>query len=177
MSSQFENEVAKTVHRNTPSAVRAYRCGYSGSNAMPQPDVLVTTPTVNYGVELKGPLARDHIYVDEDDLQQLVDCANATTVVALGVKFQRREMMIVRHFEDISGKHPHADRYDEMSVAKQFAVLAPDAFDPSTTDSGSLRLEKPSTENWPSATAGTDDEVALLSGLGIVGHADDTEVL
>lgn len=167
MSSQFENDLAKRIHRQSRDEIRAYRCGYSGSNAMPQPDVLVTTETVNYAVELKGPIASERHYVEEDDLQQLVECGNGHTIPVLAVRFQNRELMVVRYFESIGGSSELADGWDDLSVTAQFARLAPDSFDPNVTDSGSLSLTKASTDDWPSATAGSDDVDALLSGMGV----------
>jgi Holliday junction resolvase len=172
MSGQYENDLAKRIYRETWSQIRAYRCGYSGSNAMPQPDILVTDPSTCYAVELKGPLSRDHIYVDEDDLAQLTDCQNGYTRVALAVKFQRRELAVINYFESMMGGS--SEGFDELSLAEKFVALAPDSLNPSTTDSGNLRLEKPSLDDWPSATAGSSDVDALLSGLGVAREASTT---
>lgn len=168
MSKQYENDMAKQIHRATPSHVRAYRCGYSGSNAMPQPDVLVTDVMENHGLEIKGPIQSDTVYVDADDIEQLRECQNSHTAVYLVVKFSRREPVVVRYFEELTAQqHPEADKFNDMSPAEKFAVLAPDAFNPRVTDSGTLALDKPDTDDWPSASAGSSDVDAILSGLGI----------
>lgn len=170
MSKQYENDIAKQIHRGTDGHIRAYRCGYSGSNAMPQPDVLVTTGTVNYAMEIKGPIQSGHCYVDEEDLEQLEDCENGYTAAVLVVKFQNREPMVVRYFGDLTNAQSvvkGAKEYEDMSVAERMAALTPNAFDPSVTDSGTLSLTKPDTDDWPSARAGSDDVDAILSGVGV----------
>lgn len=166
MSSQYENEVAKWIHRRTNKAIRSYRCGYSGSNAMPQPDVLVTTPQGNYGLELKGPIASDRLYIDEEDLEQLVECANWQTKVYLVVKFQRRKPLVIRWYDDVVGEN-----WKSMSLAEKFAAIAPDEFDPKATDSGNLRLVKPDTDSWPSASAMSvkGDEPAERDAVSVLG--------
>lgn len=171
MSSQWENLKAKEIYRKTGPEIRTYRCGYSGSNAMPQPDVLLTTPTNNYAIEMKGPIATDYCSVEEDDIDQLVECTNSYTTAALVIKFQRREALVVRFFDKASG----IDEYDDLSPAEKFAALIPQEFDPRVTDSGTLRVTKPDTDEWPSATAGSDDVDAILSGLGI--PTDDSVVI
>lgn len=170
MSSDYENDIAKKVHRGTRSAIRAYRCGYSGNGAAPQPDVLLTTPTENYAVELKGPIQSDRVYVDDEDIDQLVDCTNTYTAAALVVKFSHREPVVVRYFPKLSGDQMVAEgakAYNEAEPAEKLARLVPDAFNARITESGSLALDKPTTDEWPSATAGASDVDAILSGLGI----------
>lgn len=168
MSKQWENEKAKNIHRQTGEETRVYTCGYSGNNAMPQPDILLTRPTQDYGLELKGPIKKDTCYVQADDIDQIMQCSNSYTIVGLVIKFQRREPLVVRHFEKLSSdQHPDAENYNGYSPAEQFAALIAPCFDPRVTDAGTLAVDKPSTEDWPSATAGSSDEDAILSGLGI----------
>jgi Holliday junction resolvase len=168
MSHQYENDMAKEMHRATGDDVRTYRCGYSGNNAMPQPDVLVATTYDNYALELKGPIQSDRCYVDEDDIEQLIECQNAYTRAVLVIKFPRREPLVVQFFQKLTDEqHPEADEYNALSAAEKFAVLIPDAFDPRVTDSGKLAVSKPDTAVWPSASAGSADVDAILSGLGV----------
>jgi Holliday junction resolvase len=164
---QYENDMAKEMYRRTGDEVRTYRCGYSGNNAMPQPDVLVTTTYDNYALELKTSQS-DRCYIEEDDIEQLIECQTAYTRVALVVKFPRREPLVVQYFKKLTDdQHPDADEYNALSAAEKFAVLIPDAFDPRVTDSGKLALTKPDTAVWPSASEGSDDPEAILSGLGV----------
>lgn len=168
MSSDYENDIAKGVHRATDTEIRCYRCGYSGNNAMPQPDIIITTPTINYVVELKGPIQSEQCYVESDDIEQLLDCQTSYSVAGLAVKFPHREPVVVRYFDKLTGmQHPNADDYNEMSQVEKFATLTPDAYNPRVTDAGTLALDKPSTDDWPSAQAGSDDVDAILSGLGV----------
>lgn len=171
MSSQWENKIAKEIHRTTPSRIRAYRCGYSGNNAMPQPDILVTEGHINHGAELKGPIQSDRLYIDEEDIEQLVACQTGYTAVYLVVKFSHREPCVVQYFEELTGTQSSvggAADYNDMTPVEKFATLVPEAFDPSVTDSNALALSKPSTDDWPSAQAGSDDVDAIMSGMGVV---------
>lgn len=170
MSKQYENDIAKRIHEETHDGIRTYRCGYSGNNAMAQPDILITTPSINHAVELKGPIQSDRCYVEEEDLEQLVECSNGYTTAILSVKFQNREPMVVRYFGDLTNAQKHVDgaaEYEEMSVAEKFAALAPASMNPRVTDGGRLALDKPSLDDWPSARSGSDDEHAILSGIGV----------
>lgn len=167
MSSAYENTLAKTVTDNTDRQTKAYRCGYSGNNAFPSPDILITRPTQCYAVEVKGPIQSDRCYVDADELQQLVDCTNDYTTAHLAVKFSRRELVAARYFPRISGSASHADDWDDMSIVERFDAMFGDAFDTRVTDSETLSIGIPDTDAWPSATAGHDDWEALLSRLGI----------
>lgn len=172
MSKQWENEKAKEIHRQTGTDIRTYRCGYSGNNAMPQPDVLITTPMNNYAVEMKGPIAGEYCRVQTDDIDQLIECTNSYTTAALVVKFQNRETLVVRFFDKASG----IEAYDDLSDAEKFAALIPNEFDPRVSDAGTLMLTKPDLDSdWPSATAGSNDVDAILSGLGI--PTDDSVVI
>jgi hypothetical protein len=54
-----------------------------------------------------------------------------------------------------------------MSPVEKMAAVTPDAFDAHVTDGGNLALQKPDSDNWPSAKAGESDEVAILRDLGI----------
>jgi Holliday junction resolvase len=169
MSKQWENDMAKEIYRATDDHIKTYTCGYSGNNAFPQPDILITDVSMNHGAELKGPIQSDVCYVDENDIEQLLDCQNSNTAVYLVVKFSRREPIVMRYFEKLTGKqHRNADEYNDMSPAEKFAVLAPNCTNARVTSAGTLALDKPSTDDWPSATEGSEDHVAIMSGIGLV---------
>jgi Holliday junction resolvase len=166
MSKDWENTVANEMHRSTDDWLRPYRCGYSGNSAIPQPDVLLTDATdgTNYALELKGPIKSERLYIEAEDIQQLVDCTNATTVAYFVVKFQNRRPVVIRYAESVFG----VEDFDEKSDAEKLAYICPAAFDPHVTDSGNLRLDKPSLDDWPSATASADAHLCIMSDLGIV---------
>lgn len=172
MSSQWEHTISNGIEEETGDEYKSYRCGYSGNSKHPQPDVHVAGPMQNYDMELKGPIKRDVCYVEEDDIDQLVECQNAQTAVYLVIKFQRREPLVVRYWEDLTTDQTSVaglpDDYEDLSKAEKFAAVIPGAFDPRVTDSGTLALSKPSTDDWPSAKAGSDDVDAIISGVGIV---------
>lgn len=162
MSKQWENVVAREVYRNV-SDVKAYRCGFSGSNAMPQPDVLLTEPHGDcHAIEAKGPLRDDTCYVPHDDVQQLIACEGPATAVYLLVKFSRRKPLVVRYYDDITGRD-----WDDKTAAEKFAVMIPECFDARVTDSETLALDKPPTERWDSATTSPPDWQVVAQSCGI----------
>lgn len=163
MSKQYENDRAKEIYRQTPPSVRTYRCGYSGSNAMPQPDVLITTYNGNKALELKGPIQSDRCYVDEDDLQQLVDCENANTEVYLVIKFPHYEPVVVKYYDHIVGE----PEWNDKPVAEKFAAMFGKEFDARVTDSGSLSVRTPKDTDWTSTASGRDDTTTILDELGL----------
>jgi Holliday junction resolvase len=169
MSHQYEHQQANEMYRATANDVKCYPCGYSGSNAIPQPDILLTHGTENYAIEAKGPIQSDQCRIEQDDIEQLLDCRGPFTEVVLVVKFSRREPLVVRFFEKLRGgqRDVFDGDYDTLTPAKKFAALTPTAFNPHVTDSGALVLDKPSTDRWPSATSGVEDHHAILSGLGV----------
>lgn len=169
MSKQKENERAKEIHRRTGPEVRAYRCGYSGSNAMPQPDILVTTPTNNHAIELKhrqGPTAT----IDSEDLDQLAECQNSYTIAYLVVKFPRYEPIVIRYYPNMLGQ----DDWNEKSTAEKFAALVPKGLDGRVTPGGNLGLTL-NRDQWTSTKAGRPDTDAILDALGVP-HESSTTV-
>lgn len=169
MSHQYEHDMANAVYRKTEDHVKVYPCGYSGSNAMPQPDVLVCEPQQNHAMEIKGPIQSERHYIDAEEFEQLLACEAPTTAVYLVVKFSRREPVVVRYwrsFDDPTAGGLPAD-YNDLSPVEQFVELFPAAFEPRVTDGGALGLDKPDTDDWPSASAGADDVDAICSGLGL----------
>lgn len=172
MSKQYENRMAKEMYRATHKHIRTFRCGFSGSNAMPQPDVLVTTADLDHALEIKGPIEQDHLYVKAEDIEQLVACETPWTAVYLAVKFQNREPVVVRYYGDVTD----VDEWEDLTQVERFARLFPDCFDAYETDAaGNLHIGKPDTDDWPSARAGTEDNIALLDGIAVP-HDDSAEI-
>lgn len=168
----FENELTNKLDRAVGNHVNVYPVGYSGSHATSAEDILVTDAStgLNYALEVKNYTTKERCYIEPDQLEALVDRNNGQTVCALVMKFSRREALVVRYFDELTGGQMQVDgaeAYNDASVAEKFAALIPDAFRPKVTDSGNLRLVKPDTDDWPSATSGVSDEDAVLSGLGI----------
>lgn len=162
MGRDYEHTIANALERGTSAHVKAYRCGYSGNSAIAQPDVLVTAPNQLSALELKGPIEVERLYIGSGDLGQLVECINFQTVAYLIVKFQRREPLCIRYFSDVND-----ETYEEMSIPERFVACTPECFEPRTTQSDSLVLDKPDTDEWPSARAGRSDVVTILDALGL----------
>lgn len=164
----FEDRIVNGVNRKTADVIQAYPIGFSGGHATTDGDVLVTDANggVNHLAELKN-ISSDYCYVETEQLEGLVSRENACTYVYLVVKFSRREPLVMRYFDEITVDAEEAETYNEASIVQKFAYRAPSCFDASVTDSGKLSLKKPDTDDWPSASAGSSDTDAIISGLGI----------
>lgn len=161
MSKQYENDIAVAIYRKTYDNVRTFRCGYSGNNAMPQPDVLITTPTNDHALEVKkrqGPTA----YIEEDDLEQLAECQNGHTIVYLVVKFPHYEPVVIRYWPHMVGH----DDWNERSVVEKFQGAAPPALNPRVTDGGNLALTL-NKDKWMSTRKGRDDIETILDEIKV----------
>lgn len=160
----YENELVNKIDRATGRAINVYPVGYSGSHATTAEDLLVTDAStgMNHAIELKKR-ASEYCYFPEEEIEALVNRQNANTSVYLVVSFSNREVLVVRYFDSVSNE----PEYNDLSAVEKFQVLIPDAFDPRVTDSGKLAISKPSLDDWPSARGGSDDEDAILSGLGV----------
>lgn len=160
---QYENDIAVDIHRRTPSDFRVYTCGYSGSNAMPQPDILITTPTNNHAVELKKR-REDVVYIESDDLEQLAACQNSHTIAYLVVKWPHYEPLVIRYWPNMI----LADEdWNKKSVVEKFAAVAPPEFEAEVTEvGGNLKLVL-DRDQWTSAKAGRDDTAVILTALGV----------
>jgi Holliday junction resolvase len=180
MSKAWEHTIANAIDDATSDEIRAYRIGFSGSSAKPNPDVLVKTPRDDYEIELKRS-KNNRLYVDGEDLEQLVACENSYTTVWLVVKFNNREPVTIRYYGNMTGwttstevsdqsddeSSTGNDDWNEMSIAERFAAITPECFDAHVTDGGNLRLDKPETDEWSSASAGLEDHMAILRDLGV----------
>lgn len=162
MSSQknglkYEKDVAAAVENNTRDNTRVvFGGGTSGNVRIPQPDLHITSGDIGTvkvdNVEIKRS-TQDRFYIEAEDFEQLLETGNSYTNTFVMMKFTRREPLVFFIL-------PHEEAADVVS-------RIPECFDPHVTKSGSLRLSKPSTENWPSATAGRVDWKALLDGCDI----------
>jgi len=171
MSKQYENDIALAIYRKTHDDVLTFRCGYSGNSAMPQPDVLITTPTNDHALELKkrkGPTA----YIKGEDLEQLAACQNGHTIVYLVVKFSHYEPVVIRYWPHMVG-HRLAE-WDERSVVEKFKGAAPSALNPRVTDGGRLALTLDKNQ-WESTRKGRDDTDTILDELGVP-HGGSKEI-
>lgn len=172
---QYESDLANELYRNTDWNVQAFPLGYSGNHSSPAGDILVTTMGRAHQVELKKTSSDDHFYIPLEDLGQLYRCHNKYTSVHLGVKFSRRKLMMATSVKYENG----VEEWLEDLVDKRI----PDCFDPTITEK-SLRLTKPSTDEWDSAREAQSDARVLAEHLIITwnpteenGLTGDTETV
>jgi len=171
VSHAYEHTVANEVYENVAD-VKAYVAGYSGNSRIPQPDVLVTEPTGTcHALELKN-IASDRCYIDGDDIRQLVACQGAATMAHLVVKFNNRKPLVTRYYDDVTG-----EGWSGLTPAAKMCKVIPPCFSPRVTDSGSLALDKPTTDEWDSARSSPPDWQVIAESLGIrTGQSTDLDV-
>lgn len=169
MSKQWENDIAREIWHADPPYVRAYRAGFSGSGAMPQPDVHVfdNSTGMAHDMELKGPIAGDTVKIDADDANQLDACRSNMTRAYLVIKFQNRAPIVIP-LMDIQGDDEDREPLEQLRFIanEMYPFLAP------RIPGEYLYLDKPDVDNeaedgWPSARSSRDDFREILRGIGI----------
>ena len=163
MSHQYENRIAKEIWHAEPVYVRAYRAGYSGSGAMPQPDVHIkdNSSGMSHDVEIKGPIKGDTVKIDADDANQMEGCRSHMTRSHLTIKFQNRAPITIPLLD--------TDGYDERTPLEQLKFIADESYPflNARIPGEYLYLDKPSLDDWESATAAKDDFREILRSVGI----------
>lgn len=156
---RYEHDVAKELTEALDDGF-GWPVGYSGNGAQPAPDILVVTPMGAGGLELKKT-SQDTFGVPASDVSQLLRIGTNFMQVGLCVKFSNREPVIIEplfqpkpqyDFEDDLG-----EELDEVAVCEQFAATCSSAFEPRVSERGqetSLRLSRPSCDEWASARSG-----------------------
>lgn len=160
---RWENETAVKIHRLSDGRVYAWPAGYSGNGATPAPDVFVARQNKMAGYELKRT-DQDRLYVDADELRQLLELAQPWFHVELVVKFSYREPVFIR-----PTRVQEAVPDDPAEVVTRFTSAVPEAFrdgDFSRQDDSptSLRLDKPDRDTWPSAKTGDSLAAKIVTG-------------
>lgn len=155
----YDNQIANELQRRTDDSVSVHSMRGSGNTVHPQPDVLIRRPHHDVALELKrtSVATGEDYYIVGEDLFQLAECRNDYTHSWLGVKFSRRELLMLW----VPGHVPSSRTPTALCEA------APRALDSHVTEGDRLRLTKPETSQWPSATAGRDDIEVIADELGI----------
>ena len=164
---RYENDVARELTRDTDDDCVAWPAGYSGNIAVPAPDIVGLTDKCGFALELKK--YSDDISIPHSDLAQLLAVQKQYLDVGLLVKFSHREPVLIE-------PEPRSlDAFtveDDIGVIERFMRGADSAFDPHRVDGpsgedGALRLSKPSTDDWSSATSGEDAVGVVRSWLDV----------
>lgn len=145
---RYEKELTNELDRQTENSIGLYRCGWSGNSAMPQPDILITTPCENYALEVKDT-SQDRFTIQSDDIDQLLKCAKKGTSTWITINFNNRELLVARlNWANAVGR----ENQRELLVD-----ATPVCFNPRLGRTGTFIVDKPSTDEWPSKQAGRDD--------------------
>lgn len=126
------------------SEITAYPAGYSGNQYGPSPDIILTTPSGAHALELKKTgLKKRRTIVKGEEFEMLEECKNSYTKTWLVISVSHRKTLVVPADGDVE-------------------ELVPDAFDPSVTDKGNLRISKPSTKDWDSKKKQEESDAELI---------------
>lgn len=145
---RYEKELTNELDRHTDNSTGVYRCGWSGNSAMPQPDILITTQGMNYALEVKDT-SQDRFTIQTDDIEQLLNCAKTGTRSYILINFNNREPLLAQLSWGYSN--------DQQEQKETMVQNTPSCFDPRLGRTGTFIVDKPSTDDWPSAQAGRDD--------------------
>lgn len=165
----YENEIAKDIYRYSSDLLYPIRAGYSGNGAYPLPDVAIFdhgTGTLHQ-LEIKHVASETASVEAESDLQQMYELMGPNSRVWLVVKFSRRAPVTIPLLQHATGDYETLAHEVKDTMVK----MDLDGFNPrvSTSKSGITRLylDKPTTDDWPSAHAADADYEEILSGMGI----------
>jgi len=170
--SNLDNRIANEIHEWTSQHIAAHSMRGSGNLRTAQPDVLVRVEgRDDAALELKrrscdsGERATLMNEASDDDISELCACANGFTRAYVGLKFTRREMVVVK-----------VGWTDDVSEAAQSIVnRLPDAFDANLTNAGNITVRKPSTDEWPSASVGRADAATICDELQLEYELEDDD--
>lgn len=162
---RYEHDVSNDIYELTDGEVFAWPAGYSGNNAVPSPDVITLAEGRGGGWELKKT-AQETFGIDESELQQLLVLQRNYFDVGLVVKFTNREPLVVKpQFPSLT-----AFGLDDVDPIENFIKAIPDCFEPRRAEGGkeeSLRLSKPSLDNWESAQCGLSAPEKIANSHGV----------
>ena len=165
---RFEHDVKNEINDATTNDVRAWRPGWSGNGKGDSCDVLITTPTQCYAIELKKTGVKKGFAIEDDDVQQLYDCQNSYIDGWFGVKFNHRELCLF--------KLPYIHSEDTMMGA--VANEVPVELNPRIGHtSNSLLIDKPDLDSWESASAGRQDVEMIINTLGLDPYASASQTI
>lgn len=132
---RFELNTCKELN-SLEDEIVAYPAGYSGNQYGPSPDILITSPSGAYALELKKTgldNGERRTIIKEDELDMLMECSNSYTDSWIVISMSNRKILAV-----------------QANPVETLEDRIPGCFDPTVTDHGNLRLTKPETSEWPS---------------------------
>jgi len=147
-----EHELAADIYEATEGRVIPLRSGWSGNQAPPSPDLLIPFEGSLRAIEVKKT-GRDKCRLYQDDVEDIQWWAQkmqeVPTHAYLAIRFNRRCIYLGR-LHRIS------------NIPKSFETFADRCpFDAHVTYAGNLTIEKPTTDQWPSASQSDDAEYML----------------
>lgn len=130
---RFELNISKELNQFDEEIV-SYPAGYSGSQYGPSPDIILTTPSGAFALELKKvglETGERRTVIKGDEFEMLDNCGNSYTTPWIVIAINNRKTLVKRSRGDL-----------EETI--------PDCFDPSITKNGNLRITKPEASDWTS---------------------------
>lgn len=141
----YEHELAKDVFELSDGKIVPARCGYSGNQAIPSPDLLIPFGGALAALEVKTTSDDTSLIIEPDDVQDIrywtLRMSEVPVYPYLGIKFNYRVIYLTR-LKRVS------------NVQKCFENEAEKCpFDAKVTNSGNLSFRKPDTDEWQSTQA------------------------
>lgn len=164
----FENRLTRELANRTNDAVGVYPCGYSGNAGFPLPDLLLMNEFKNYAIEVKTT-SRDTFTVQNDDIDQMIKCISNTTTAWFAIRFNNRELLVTR-----LGKQQLLED-DAWTLRERMVKYTPSCFNPRLGRTDTFIVDKPSTDEWPSAQSGRPNWQVIADLLYLPYEGDTDE--
>lgn len=146
---RYEHELAKQIFDLSDGKIIPARCGFSGNQSLPMPDLLMPFGGALIATEVKSTSDDTSLIVDRDAIEDIqywtLRMSEVPVYPYLGIKFTGRSSRLI-YFTRLK-RISNLDRCFEREVEKC-------PFDAKVTRSGNLSFRKPDTDQWPSTRAG-----------------------
>lgn len=145
---QYEHELAKDVFDLSEGKIIPARCGYSGNQAIPSPDLLIPFGGALAALEVKTTSDDTSLIVEPEAVEDIrywtLRMSEVPVYPYLGIKFTGygSRVIYLTRLQRVS----NVQKCFENEVEKC-------PFDAKVTKSGNLSFRKPDTDEWPSMQA------------------------
>lgn len=191
---RFELDTKNSINDATRTWVKAHRPDFSGNSRGEVADVMVVWQSNRYDAQQPCGHPERHVaYVELkkvsgvtegnrkvvmsgssdgqsglDELHDLRAKSPPWSETYVGIKFSNRELIVLdsealEHWvcrdEEGWGQRYYVGPRDDLHACEQHGARL--------TNGMNISMRKPTLDNWPSSTAGEDDHIKLLHGIGV----------
>lgn len=144
---RYELKLSKSLN-SVHEEIVAYPAGYSGNQFGPSPDIILTSPSGCYAIEIKKvglDSGERRSVLKSEELEMLEECSNSYTDPWIVISLTNRKILSVK-----------------LTPVDELEERIPDPFNPSVTKSNNLRITKPETSNWPSKRKQDEEDSEII---------------